>query len=333
MSVGESHFHHLVVFEHVDGVHSVGPRTAVSLEQGFLYETVLGGEHHVVAVDELLVVKSLESEECVHAVVALYIEQVLYCPALAALVALRYFVALEPVAPSLLGEENHGVVHCGRIYIFGEILFAAVRSLASHAAPCLFAEFAERRALDVTQMADGDYHGVVGIEIFGVELLAGIFYLGAPFVAVFLLHLLQFVLHHLLAQFGVVKDLLQVCNLPFQFVVFGVQLFQTETCELAEPHVHDSLRLQFVEVEPFFEVTLSFRRSFRRANYPHHLVDVVAGDDKTFENMRALLRLGQIVLGAPDGHLMSVLHEILHTFPQCEQSRTSFNQSDAIHGE
>ena len=93
------------------------------------------------AIDELLVVETSQAQECVHAIITLNIEQVLYSSTLTVLVSFRNLEALEPVATSLLREEHHRVVHRCRIDVLREVLLAAVCALASHSASCLLAEF------------------------------------------------------------------------------------------------------------------------------------------------------------------------------------------------
>ena len=132
MSVGKSYSYHLVTFLNVDGYDTVCSRTAIGLKQGLLDKSVLCGEHYIMAVDELLVVETAQTQECIDAVVAFDIEEVLYRSALAALVSFRNLVALQPVATSLLGEEHHGVVHCGWIDELCEVLLSAMGSLATH---------------------------------------------------------------------------------------------------------------------------------------------------------------------------------------------------------
>ena len=65
----------------------------------------------------------------------------------------------------------------------------------------------------------------------------------------------------------------------------------------------------------------------------YHLVDVVHSNDQSFEDMGTLLRFLQVVLGTTDGHVMTVLHEVLHAFLQGKQTGTSLYQSNAVHGE
>ena len=67
-------------------------------------------------------------------VVLVYGEQVLNSAALRCAATLRYLVHLEPVAKSLLREEQHGRVHIGHIDMLYEIFLAHATALLAHAA-------------------------------------------------------------------------------------------------------------------------------------------------------------------------------------------------------
>ena len=56
----------------------------------------------------------------------------------------------------------------------------------------------------------------------------------------------------------------------------------------------------------------------------YHLVDVVHGDDQTFEDVGTLLCFLQVVLGATDRHIMTVLYEVLYALLEGEQTGTAF---------
>ena len=80
-------------------------------------------------IDKLLVVESAEAEKSVDRIVRLDIEEVLDGASLEILIAVGYLIALKPVAASLACEEQHGLVHCGRIDKLGEVLLACACSL------------------------------------------------------------------------------------------------------------------------------------------------------------------------------------------------------------
>ena len=140
-------------------------------------------------------------------------------------------------------------------------------------------------------------------------------------VAILLLHVLQLVLHHLLAQLGVVENLLQVLDALHQFLILGVQLLHAETRELRQAHVDDGLRLDVVKVETLLQVGLSLCRCLAGSDDVHHLVDVVARDDETFEDVCALMGLLKVKLCAADGYLMTVVYEVAYALLEVQELR------------
>ena len=142
MAVSQANAYHLVVVKHVYGYHAVGTRTTVRLKTCLLYQALLGGEHHIMAVDELFVVKTAaQTQERLYAVVALYVQQVLYGSSLRVLSTFGYLVTLQPVTTSLVREEHHGVVHRGRIDVLRKIIVTAVGALAANSTARLLTEF------------------------------------------------------------------------------------------------------------------------------------------------------------------------------------------------
>ena len=61
------------------------------------------------------------------------------------------------------------------------------------------------------------------------------------------------------------------------------------------------------------------------------LVDIVDGDDQTLEDVGTLLSLAQVVLGAANRNIVTMLDEILDALLERKQAGTTFYQSDVIH--
>src|SRR5574344_458183 len=152
VSVGQSYAHHLVVISDVDSNHTVGTRTAVSLQASLLDGTVLSSEYHVMAVEELLVIKLLDTQYSIDGIITLYIEQVLDGAALRGAVTLRYLIALQPEAASLLCEEEQRIVHRGRIDIFRKVSITVACSLGAYSTSALLMEFTQGSTLHISQM-------------------------------------------------------------------------------------------------------------------------------------------------------------------------------------
>ena len=173
-------------------------------------------------VKERIVVKPADAKESVYGIARLQREHILDGTSLCVLVALGNVVALHPVAAALAREEKHRLVHRCRIDIFGEVLFPCPCPLRANAATCLLLEIGKRRTLDITEVADGNDDRVVRIEIFCIELVFVGNDLRTTFIAVLLLHLLQFCLHHFPATLRIVEDFLQILDGLHQLVKFLV---------------------------------------------------------------------------------------------------------------
>ena len=332
MAIGEPYVNHLIALIQIDGNDAIGARAGVLLQDGLLHDAKLGGEDDVVAIDELLIVEATtaQAEESVDGVVALDVEKILNGTPLGVLLSLGNVVAVKPVDASLLGEEKHGLVHRGGIDVFREVVVAGMGALGTHTASGLLAEFAQRSALDVAQVADGDDHGVVGVEVFGVELMLVGDDLGASLIVELLLHFQKLFLHHFFARLGIVKNGLQFLDVPHQLVKLGMQLLQTKTRELREAHVDNGLALEVVEVEALLQVGLSLSRGLAATDDMHHLVYVVAGDDQAFKDVRALLGLSEVILCAADGYVVAMLYKVPHAVGKAQQAGSSLDQSNAV---
>ena len=62
----------------------------------------------------------------------------------------------------------------------------------------------------------------------------------------------------------------------------------------------------------------------------YNLVDIVNGDNQALEDVGTLLCLAQIVLGATDGYVVTMLNEVLDTLLERKQAWATLYQSDVI---
>ena len=241
MAVSKTNAYYLVALVDVDGDNTGCTYILIGIEACLLDDTLLGSEYHVVALEELLVAEVLDAQNGIDRIVGLDVEHILDGATLRVLVALRNLVTLLPVAAALLCEEQQRVVHCGRIDILCEVVVAMTGCLRTHTATALLMEVAKWCALDVTHVRDGDDNRIIGIEVFGIELVVEWDNLCTTLVAILLLNLEQILLHNLLTTLGVIENLLQLGNELLQVVELLVELINTQTCELSQAHINDSL--------------------------------------------------------------------------------------------
>ena len=182
-------------------------------------------------------------------------------------------------------------------------------------------------------MRDGDDHLVVGIEILGIEFAGGIVDLGATGIAVLLTHLYKFVFNHAAAYFGIVENKFQTGDKVFDLFVLLVEFILLQAGELSQTHIHDRLSLDVGEAETLAESRLGRLRTFGITYYLDNLVDMVGGDDKSFENMRAILSFLQLELCAANHHFVTVIHECLYKLLEIEQLRTTVYKRHIVNRE
>ena len=140
MTICQTNIYHLIALYDVDSNHTVGTWTGICLQTSLLHRTILGSEDYIMVVDELSIIQTSQTEESIHLVIALNIEEVLDSTTLGIAVTLRNLVALQPVAAALLGEEQHSLVHGSRIDILGEVLITGTGSLRTYSTTSLLTE-------------------------------------------------------------------------------------------------------------------------------------------------------------------------------------------------
>ena len=221
-------------------------------------------------------------------------------------------------------------MHRCRVNILSKVLVTCTSTLGSYSSTSLLTEFGQWGTLNIAQMAYRNNHRIIWIEILWIKLVVIRLDHGTTIITVFLLHLVELIFHHLLAKLRIVQDLVQIVDGLHQLIKLIVQLFQTESCQLRQTHVNDGLALKFIKLETLLQVALRIRRSFALTDNVNHLINIVTGNDQTFEYMSAFLCLFQIKLSATNGYIMTMLYEILHTFLQGKQARSTIDQSNAV---
>ena len=213
-----------------------------------------------------------------------------------------------------------------------EVAVACGTGFHADASPALCAEIDQRGALDVAQVRYGDDHLVVGIEVFCVKLLGAGHNLRAALVAVLILHLYELIFHHLATEIVIGEYLVEVFDFLLQVVILSMKFLLLQACELSQSHIHDSLRLHFIQSEALLQVLLSVLGRLALLDDLHHLVNIVRGDDQTLQDMSPLFCLAQIVFRASDNHVVAVTDEIGDAVAQCQQFGATLHQCNGVDG-
>ena len=89
-----------------------------------------------------------------------------------------------------------------------------------------------------------------------------------------------------------------------------MQLVLHQSGELAQAHFHDGSALYFAEVEAFHQSSDGFGRSLGGADDGDDFVDIVAGDDESFQDVCTLFGLAQVELCAAHHHFVAMFYEV-----------------------
>ena len=221
----------------------------------------------------------------------------------------------------------------GHEQVLGEVILLGGRPARTHTAAALGAVFVEVGALDVALAADGDDHRLVGNHVLGGEVAAHVVYFGAAGVAVALLDFLQLSFDDAALQVFRLQHRLEVVNQAHQLLVLGHDFVAFQAREALQTHVEDGAGLNLAQRKSLDELPAGHLPVARAANEGNHLVEVVEGDEQTFQDVGALLRFGQLVAGAAHHHLGAVLHEVLNQLLEVERHRASLHQADVVDAE
>ena len=129
--------------------------------------------------------------------------------------------------------------------MFDEVLITGCTALHADTATVLRTIFSQRGTFDVTHMRNGDYHFIIRIEVFGVELFGPHHQFGATFVTVLVTQFDQFVFHDLHLQRIAVEYLFEVFDLFAQVVVFCFELVSFQAGQHTQTHIDNCRGLNF----------------------------------------------------------------------------------------
>ena len=239
VTICQTYLYYLVVFSYGDGIYPILSRTRIRLQAGLFDNTILGTEYQIVFAIVFGVLQIFYTYKRIYLIVGLYIQHILYRPALAYLASFGYIVDSHPIAFAFLGEKQHIVVHRGGINIFDEVFVFCSASFGAYAASILSLKLGKRSTFDISLVRNGDNHLVVGIEIFGIHLFARIYYLGTTRVAEFVFKLQHFVDNDLHSSFDFCQNIAQIFYTFQKLFVLQTQLILLHSSELAKSEFYD----------------------------------------------------------------------------------------------
>ena len=242
-------------------------------------------------------------------------------------------VHLQAVDLALGGEEQHVGVRGSHKQVLHEVGVLQVHALHALAAALLLAVGAHGQALDIAGLGHGDDHVLFGDEVLHLDILGLAGQAGAARGVVFLLDLLQLFLDDLLQQVLVGKDLLVVGDLLAQLGQLFLDLGAFQAGQAAQAHFQDGVGLLLGKTEALGEARGGFLVRLGGADDVDDLVDVIERNDIAFEDVLALLGLGQLVAGATGDNIFLVLDIVEENFLQREHARGAVHQGQHIAAE
>src|SRR5580698_2490155 len=178
-----------------------------------------------------------------------------------------------------------------------------------------------RGPLQITAVRDGDGDVFHLDEILEMDLASVFDDLGAALVAEFLLDVLQ-LLHDDAAQLFVGRQDIEILG---DFDLDTGQLIQDlldlHAGEALELHLDDGLGLAFGELEGADQTIAGFARGFGCADQLDDGVQIFQGFLKAQQNVLALARFAQQVIGAPPDHVDTVIDKALQDIGQAQLAR------------
>ena len=212
------------------------------------------------------------------------------------------------------------------------VLVLEVHAHDADPAAALLAVGRDGQALDVARARDRDDHVLLGDEVLELELLLRRHDLRAALVAapVDLLDLEQLLADEAVDLGLVAENRAQLARCAPAGRRTRPRFLALQPGEALEAEVEDRLRLDLGELE----LSPSGRRALvgvgRSADERDDRVEVVERDEIALEDVRALLRLAQLVLRPPGDDLALVVEVVADHLEQAERPRDAVDQRDGV---
>ena len=187
-----------------------------------------------------------------------------------------------------------------------------------------------RQATDVAFLAERNDLFFFGNEVFVIAIVNSFANHGAAFVAILRHNGVQLFEHNCHATFALCQDVLQVGNGSHKFVIFGFQLFEVEAGELAEAHIDDGLRLDFIQAKAILQALLRNVRCLARLNNLHDFVDVLRCNTQTFDDVESSFGLLQVELRCTRNHVKTMVDIDLQKILEREELRKIIDKRQVV---
>src|SRR5574344_82159 len=172
MTICQTYTYYLIIFTNINGNNAIGTWTTIVFQRCLLDYALLCGKYDIMAVKELFIIESADTEECIYTVISFDVKHILYSTSLRVFRSFRYLITLHPITSTLLCKEQHGLVHCRRLHLFGAIFIPGMCALTSYSTILFFSNVASEIpdtliAMIFARMHEGCVTGPVAGETVG----------------------------------------------------------------------------------------------------------------------------------------------------------------------
>ena len=150
-------------------------------------------------------------------------------------------------------------------------------------------------------------------------------------VSVFLLDFKEFGVDQVITHLIACQQFIEVSNKFLEFLIFSLQFINTQACERAQTHIHDCFGLQFVDIETCLQISLSIGRSAACTDNTYHFIDIIYGDDQSFQDMSTIFRFFEFETRTTSNHFHAVLNEITDELLEIQEHWTAFHERNTVH--
>ena len=201
------------------------------------------------------------------------------------------------------------------------------------AAALLLAIRSHGKAFHVTSLGYGNGNFLFSNKILHIEVLRFVGNLGDTSRTELFLDFGKFFLDYLLYQIFIGKQTLVVVDFLAQLLQFGFDLLSLQAGQATQLHFEDSFALLFGKLKALHQHVFRFAIGVGRADDLDHLIDVVEGNHKTFQNMRTGLSFGQVVARAALHNLFLMQNVVVEDLLQGQYARDAVDQRQHITAE
>ena len=231
-----------------------------------------------------------------------------------------------------VGKEHKIRMAVDHRHFLHKVLFLGGHAENSLAALVLSRIGIGRQTLDISGVRERNHTIMPFNKIFQQNIVLRRHDLGAATIGIFAPDLQHLVFDDLLDAADIRKNGAQIGNQRVKSGKFIHDLLLFKTGQLAHGHIDNGLRLHIRKTEPRHKFFFGIRNGSGMTDQIHDLIDIVAGDFITLQNVRPRLGFIQIKPGPPGDDLLLMGNVIIQNLRQGEHFGLIIDQRQHIDG-